>query len=159
MEHPKLIGDRTTLAVMAALQEAGFSVFIPFGENTRYDLVSDDGNELARIQCKTGRLRDGAVRFATCSCYGHHRDPSTARRHYRGQIDYFAVYCPETGGVYLIPIDDLSPNVSAALRVTPSRNGQRRGIREAAPYEIAHIRVAPVSRAEPIERLPYSEEE
>ena len=37
MEHPKDIGDRTTLAVMLALREVGFAVLVPFGENTRYD--------------------------------------------------------------------------------------------------------------------------
>jgi len=66
VEHPKDIGD-TTLAVTLALREAGYAIYMPFGENTRVDLVIDDGNELARVQCKTGRLRGGAVRFRTCS--------------------------------------------------------------------------------------------
>ena len=57
MEHPKAIGDRSTLAIMIALQSAGYTVLLPFGENTRYDLVIDDGARLARVQCKTGRLR------------------------------------------------------------------------------------------------------
>jgi PD-(D/E)XK endonuclease len=38
MEHPKAKGDRTTLAVMLALREAGYAVLVPFGENTRCDL-------------------------------------------------------------------------------------------------------------------------
>ena len=67
MEHPKTIGDRTTLAVLLALREVGYSTLVPFGENTRYDLVIDDGEKLYRVQCKTGRLRNGAVKFATCS--------------------------------------------------------------------------------------------
>jgi PD-(D/E)XK endonuclease len=87
------------MAVMLALVDAGLSVFIPFGENTRSDFIIDDGLRLARVQCKTGRLRGGAVRFATCSSYGHHRNPAAARRDYHGQIDFFAVYCPETAGV------------------------------------------------------------
>jgi PD-(D/E)XK endonuclease len=70
MEHPKRIGDRSTLAIMLALQDAGFELLIPFGENTRYDLVVDLGSRLVRVQCKTGRLRDGAVFFASCSAYG-----------------------------------------------------------------------------------------
>src|SRR5436189_6377590 len=107
MDHPKAIGDRSQLAAMLALRRAGFDLWVPFGENTRYDLVIDDGRRLARVQCKTGRLREGAIRFATCSCYGHHARPSRARRSYHGQIDFFAVYCPETRGVYLIPIHDL----------------------------------------------------
>jgi hypothetical protein len=66
MEHPKDIGDRTTLAVMLALREVGFAVLVPFGENTRYDLVIDDGAKMASVQCKTGRLRKGAVLWSMC---------------------------------------------------------------------------------------------
>jgi len=143
MEHPKAIGDRTTLAAMQALQAYGYAVSVPFGENVRYDLVIDDGEHLQRVQCKTGRLRDGAIRFATCSCYGHHARPSQARRDYLGQVDCFAVHCPETSGVYLIPITDLAVRVQAALRVEPSRNGQQRRVRQAAKYEIGRISVLP----------------
>jgi len=119
MEHPKRIGDRSTLAVMLALHDAGLDLLLPFGENTRYDLVVDLDSRLVRVQCKTGRLRNGAVFFATCSAYGHHRNPQAHRRDYADQIDYFAVYCPETGGVYLIPIEDVPSKSSAALTGHP----------------------------------------
>jgi hypothetical protein len=124
MNHPKAIGDRTTLAAMQALQASGYAVSVPFGENVRYDLLIDDGERIARVQCKTGRLRGGAVRFATCSCYGHHANPQAARRDYRGEIDCFAVYRPETEAVYLVPIEDLPVRVQAALRVDRPRNNQ-----------------------------------
>jgi hypothetical protein len=146
VEHPKAIGDRSTLATMLALHEAGYAVLLPFGENTRYDLVVDDGTSLLRVQCKTGRLRGGAVVFAPVSSYGHHRNPATARRDYRGQIDYFAVYCPETGGVYLVPIEDVPTRTSAALRVEPARNNQRRHIRNASDYELLNITVSRTPR-------------
>jgi hypothetical protein len=141
MEHPKVVGDRTTLAVIAALDAAGYDVLLPFGENTRYDLVIDDGDRLQRVQCKTGRLRDSAVRFPTCSTYAHHRSATNPRRDYFGQIDYFAVYCRETGSVYLVPIEDLTNRTSAALRVDPARNSQVRRIRPAANYRIALVNV------------------
>lgn len=124
---------------MLALQSRGFPILIPFGENTRYDLVIDWDGRFARVQCKTGRLRRGAVRFPTCSAYGHHRYPACARRDYRGDIDYFAVYCPETSGVYLIPIDDVPTSTQGCLRITPARNNQSQGIREAREFEIARI--------------------
>jgi hypothetical protein len=142
MEHPKAIGDRTTLAAMQALQASGYDVSVPFGENVRYDLVIDDGERLRRVQCKTGRLRDGAIRFATCSSYGHHLHAAEARRNYVGQVDCFAVHCPETGGLYLIPIEDVPTKTSAAIRVEPSRNRQKRGIRAAALYEIGRVSVS-----------------
>jgi hypothetical protein len=145
MDHPKAIGDRSQLAIMLALQDAGIDVYVPLGENTRCDLVIDDSVRLSRVQCKTGRLRLGAVRFAVCSCYGHHRNPTDSRRDYQGQIDFFAVYCPETTGVYLVPIEDLRVRNQAALRVEPSRNGQRRNIRLAADYEIARVSARPTA--------------
>ncbi|MBA3717280.1 MAG: hypothetical protein H0W87_03515 [Actinobacteria bacterium] len=144
MNHPEAKGDRSTLAVMLALQELGLPFLIPFGENSRYDLVLELESQLARVQCKTGRLRNGAVLFAACSCYGHHRNPGVARRDYAGQVEFFAVYCPQTFGVYLIPIADIPNRVSAALRVTPPRNNQRRLIRLAADYEIAKVSVVTV---------------
>ncbi len=98
MEHPKAKGDRSTLAIMLALSEVGYAVLVPFGENTRYDLVIDDGESLKRVRCKTGRLREGGIRFAACSSYAHHPNPKMVVRDYLGQIDYFGVYCPETGG-------------------------------------------------------------
>jgi hypothetical protein len=126
---------------MAALVDAGLHVFLPFGENTRYDLVVDDGVGLARVQCKTGRLRQGAVRFRTSSTYAHHPNPGYVTRDYLGQIDYFAVFCPETAGVYLIPIEDVPLRHQGALRIEPARNGQRQGIRQAAAYEVASVKV------------------
>lgn len=141
MTHPKAIGDRSTLAVMLALRTAGFEVLVPFGENTRYDLVIDDGHSLRRIQCKTGRLRSGVVRFKTCSTYGHHRNPVAGQRSFHGEIDAFAVYCPETSGIYLVPISDLSVEARASLRVEAPRNSQKKFIRFAAHYEVARIDV------------------
>jgi len=141
VEHPKEIGDRSTLAAMLGLKAAGYALLVPFGENTRYDLVIDDGAALARVQCKTGRLREGAIVFAVTSTYGHHRNPATARRAYQGEVDYFAVYCPETAGVYLVPISDVGTRATATLRVEASRNGQAKRIRPAARYEVARVPV------------------
>jgi hypothetical protein len=150
MEHPKAVGDRSTLAIMLALREVGFDLYVPFGENTRCDLVIDDGGRLIRVQCKTGRLREGAVRFATCSSYAHHPNPRNRNRSYQGEVDYFAGYCRQTGGVYLVPIEDVPLRRMGALRVDAARNNQRRGIRLAAQYEVARL-------AANISRRPYGQ--
>jgi hypothetical protein len=126
---------------MLALRLQGYEIMVPFGENTRYDLVIDNGSKLSRVQCKTGRFRNGAVQFATCSSYAHHPNPKIRKRDYHGEIDDFAVYCPEIGAVYLIPIEDMGPRTLGILRVDPPRNNQRRRIRLAAAYEIARFEV------------------
>ena len=107
----------------------------------RYDLVIDDGGRLARVQCKTSRLREGAVRFNTCSSYAHQSNPRAANRDYIGQVDYFAVHCSETEGVYLVPIEDLPTKRLATLRIARARNSQTRGIRPAAKYRVATVNV------------------
>jgi hypothetical protein len=81
------------------------------------------------------------VQFATASTYGHLPSPRETRRDYAGQIDQFAVYCPDTEGVYLIPIADVRARCSAHLRVDPPRNAQRLGIRLASKYLVGSIRV------------------
>jgi hypothetical protein len=139
MAHPKDVGDRSTLAIMYGLNGNGYGVLLPFGENTRYDLVIDDGWRLSRVQCKTGRLRNGSIIFQTSSSYGHHRSPKAVKRHYLGEVEFFGVFCPDTGGVYLIPIDETPNRSQAHLRVDPPRNAQRRRIRYASTFEIARL--------------------
>lgn len=139
MEHPKDIGDRSTLAIMYGLRTLGYELLVPFGENTRYDVVIDDGVTLSRVQCKTGRLRNGVVMFKTSSTYRHHPHPKIIKRDYHGEVDFFAVFCPQTGSIYLIPIEDLPNRSEACLRVVPTLNGQARRVRNAAQYEIARL--------------------
>jgi hypothetical protein len=108
----------------------GLTVLVPFGENTRYDLVTN-GQELRRVQCKTGRLRSGAVIWNMCGHDGHHTHARQPRRDYTGEVDDFAVHCPETRGLYLIPMADLPIRVRGALRVTRRRttNASRSAMR------------------------------
>ena len=83
------------------LVRLGKSVLIPWGER-RYDLMIDEGHRVVRIQCKTGILRNGCVVFKTCITDAR-RQCADGRD--AGQIDAFAVYCPRTSGVYLVPIE------------------------------------------------------
>lgn len=57
------------------------------------------------------------------------------RRHYRGEVEYFAVYSPELDKVYLIPIDHVGIN-PAKLRLAPTANKQEKNIRWAEDYEV-----------------------
>ena len=139
MQHPKDVGDTSTLAVMLALQTLGYSVYMPFGENTRTDLIVDYGGRLSRIQCKTGRLRNGVVSFATCSSYAHHPNPKILNRDYEGEVDELAVFCPELGAVYMLPLDHIGTKRRASLRIDRAKNNQAKGVRLAAAYEIARI--------------------
>jgi hypothetical protein len=125
--------------VLARLVQAGKVVLLPFGENLRYDMLLDEKGSFVRVQCKTGRLRGGAVWFPTCSTTYHHPNNHGARNSqhpYHGQADMFGVYCPETDRVYLIPVAVVG-NRYAALRVDPPKNHQKKRIRWARDYELS----------------------
>jgi PD-(D/E)XK endonuclease len=139
VEHPKDIGDRSTLAIISVLRELDYGIYLPFGENTRCDLMLERDGFVDRVQCKTGRLRLGAVVFAVCSSYAHHRSSVVKQRTYHGEIDLFAVYCPETGGVYPVPISHLPVRRQAWLRVDPPKNNQFDRIRFAADYQVGRV--------------------
>jgi hypothetical protein len=136
--HPKLVGDQAEAMVIARLVQAEKTVLLPFGENQRYDIVLDEGDRFVRIQCKTGRLRNGAINFPTCSTSYHHpnnRGTIHYRHTYSGQVDMFGVYCPETDGVYLVPVAG-TPGFQASLRLAQSKNNQSKRVRWARDYEL-----------------------
>ncbi len=62
MEHPKTVGDRSTLAVTLALRDAGFGIYVPFGENTRVDLIIEDGERLAQYEIARVAIRSTKLR-------------------------------------------------------------------------------------------------
>lgn len=133
MTNTHKVGDRTEAIVMAALLQVYDSVLIPFGNGRRYDLVVDTGQRFMRIQCKTGRLRSGAVIFNTQS-----QNPKDRRGKgvgYRGQVEMFGVYCPENQKVYLVPPEDVTQTYGY-LRAEPAKNGQSKGVRTADQYEL-----------------------
>jgi PD-(D/E)XK endonuclease len=103
VEHPKVVGDRSTLAIMWVLRASGYDLLVPFGENTGYDLVIDDGERLAKCSARQRGSETEQSHFATCSSYAHHPNPKRRFRSYAGEVDYFPVYCAATAGVYLIP--------------------------------------------------------
>ena len=97
----KAIGEHSEAIIRAKLVEVGYGVFIPLGDNLRCDLIIEDAEgSFWRVQCKTGWLEnEGAfIEFATASSYYHTRAGKTShgRKDYQGEIDYFAVYCPDT---------------------------------------------------------------
>lgn len=61
-------GNITELECLLAFEKRGIEVSVPWGENTRYDMIIDIDNKLYKIQCKTSReTKNGSFSFATSS--------------------------------------------------------------------------------------------
>lgn len=131
--NTKSIGDISEVMVMAALLRCGAAVLKPVGDNQRYDLVVDLDGCFSRVQCKTGRLKDGRIAFPTCSSYAHR---GRVGKGYLGEADVFGIYCPENDRVYLVPVEQCGGRM-AHLRCDPTKNGQTSGVRLASEYEVS----------------------
>lgn len=132
MRNTKEIADTAVAGVLARLLKKGYAILLPFGDSQRYDLVLDKDGQLFRVQCKSGRIRNGCIKFNTSSTewYKGHR-----RKSYKGQIDYFGVYCPENDKTYLIPINIIG-ETQGLLRISKPKNNQVKYIRWSKEYEI-----------------------
>jgi len=132
--HPVDVGLRTEVAIVAELVTRGYRILLPYGFNERFDLALDLGDgRIVRAQCKTGRLRNGVVLFSTRSVRTNSRHYIV--RDYHGEADVFMVFCAATDQVYCVPVES-APKREMSLRVDPSRNGQRSGIRLASDFEL-----------------------
>lgn len=117
--------------VLAALVRRKFDVLVPFGEGQPYDLVAHlSGTAFLRVQCKTAWPVGGCLVFNSRTT-DHGRGPQS----YSGHADIFGVYFPPRRAVYLVPLDAVAES-EGRLRLMPTRNNQKRGIRFADDYEI-----------------------
>ena len=118
-------------AILNWLVQLGFEVLLPWADHLGYDmayyLVEEHRNfgffvhreaRLVRIQCKTGRItKDGScIEFNTVSVTTNTKGSNHRKRGYMGKAEYFAVYLPENGKVYMIAVDEAPKSGSMTLR-------------------------------------------
>ena len=133
--NQKQKGNLTELQCLTAFYEYGCHVSLPYGENSRYDMIVDVNGKLLKVQVKTSSLKnpddDSAIEF---SCRSSHVNAKGVQniRYTANEIDYFATFWK--GICYLIPIQECS--VSKTLRFAPPKNGQIKGISFASDYEL-----------------------
>ncbi len=135
MRDTSHIGEVSRWQIIAVLTRRRKRLLMPIGDHLRYDFVIDDEGTFPRVQCKTGRLVNGTVRFATCSIDSRSQKGRCVRRSYRDEIELFGIYCPDNNKCYLVPVGKLGIN-EGCLRIDPPQNGQRTRIHWAEDYEI-----------------------
>lgn len=129
--NSKAVGERVEGIILGHLSKLGKIVLLPFGNNQRYDMVTDNGDgTFTKGQCKNGLVRDGNMRFKSVSTNGF----TGKNKDYTGTIDVFWVYCEELDKVYEIPVDIASKASYTRLRLTtPEKNIE---VKWAKDYEI-----------------------
>jgi PD-(D/E)XK endonuclease len=136
----KEMGERSEAIIIGRLVYSGYTILKPFGENQRYDLVIEDADrQFWRVQCKTAWLSKDQKTIVFNSCSNHYaytwHKSAVTRRHYRGEVEYFAVYSPDLDKVYLIPVEHVGIS-NGTLRLAPTANKQEKNVHLAKDYEV-----------------------
>ena len=107
-------------AILNRLVQLGFEVLLPWADHLGYDMAyfvtkrsthfgffQFEESQLVRIQCKTARLSKdrNCLEFNT-STVSPRKIGKNKKSGYKGKAEYFAVYSPDTGKVYMISVDE-----------------------------------------------------
>jgi hypothetical protein len=130
--------QKGSIAEMAIAYEdarLGICVLKPMYSGVGYDLVFDLGR-LLRVQCKWAVQRREVVEIPCRTC---RRGPEGFIRSCYGadEIDLIAGYYADLSRSYLLPIGEFAGRTMVALRLSPSRNNQRKRVNWAKNYEFA----------------------
>lgn len=130
MAITKQKGDTAEAFITYLLKKNGFNVLVPWGEDNRYDLVTEKNGVFKRIQVKYATPQDGVIEVRVRSCNNYnilHYSPK--------DIDVIAAYSPIENKVYFVPLSGIKNKSVCKLRLRPTKNKQKRFVVMASKYE------------------------
>ena len=130
--HTKDKGDIGVAHAIADLADQGFVVLTALTEHAPFDLVAYRDGRFVRVQVKyRARSTRGTLEVQFKSTWSDSRG-TYVRALDKADVDFVCIYCPETRACYYV--DPKQFGKSVTLRVTPTRNGQRRHVLDAAAF-------------------------
>jgi len=130
MAITKQKGDIAEAYVTYLLKQNGFNVLVPWGEDNRYDLVTEKKGIFKRIQVKYVTPKNGVLEVPIRSSNNYNII------HYSSNdLDIIAAYSPEQNKIYFIPINGIKNKSVCKLRLTATKNRQKKLVVMASKYE------------------------
>jgi hypothetical protein len=123
-------GLQAELYVAHLLVRHGFTVLMPYGEDVRYDLVSEKNGVFKRIQVKHVTPKGGTLEVQLRSSNNYQ-----IIRYSTADVDIVAAFNPEDRSVYFIPLSETLNRNCLKLRLTGCKNNQQRRVIWAADFE------------------------
>lgn len=139
--NTKDIGSVGEVLVLSHLISKGYRVSIPFGDNTKYDLISEKDGKMERIQVKTTNTNNGeTINFkVSCTVYEKQKDGNNRSKTVKyNKRDFEWLYGVDlsTKKIYKIPSTKVSGKAVFRLRLVPSKNRQVMNINFAKDFEV-----------------------
>jgi len=123
-------GDIAEAKVLSYLIGKGYKVFIPWGEDHRYDLVSEIEGVFKRIQVKYVTPKNGCLEVPLRSMNNW-----STLRYSSKNIDIIAAYNPENDKIYFLSLDEFRNIATIKLRFKNPKNSQQKHIKWASNFE------------------------
>jgi hypothetical protein len=132
-------GAAAETAIAHEAIKLGIEVSRPVAEGGRFDLIfAFEDASLARVQCRWAPLMRGVVTVRAYSC--RRTAEGLARRAYTAvEIDAIAVYCPDNGRCYYVPVEKIDGHTTLHLRLAPPANNQAERVNWVRDYELGAI--------------------
>lgn len=139
-------------AVLNRLVQLGYEVLLPWSQDLGYDLAyyaeteerhfgffTHKESQLVRVQCKVAWLSSdrASLKFNTSTVsMGGAGVWKKKKSGYRGRADWFGVYSPDNGKVYIVSVWEAPEASNMILRLQPSKNNQEQNVHWAQDYEL-----------------------
>jgi hypothetical protein len=115
---PKAQGDAAESLFLHRAVSLGFTVSKPWGDNSKYDFIVDNGSRLIRVQVRSvSTPYENAFRISTA--FGN----NTKTPYGPEDIDLLAAYVEPRNAWYLIPVEAFAP--VATIWLFPHRTSRR----------------------------------
>lgn len=132
--NTKQKGDITELECITYLYKLGFDISIPYGENSRYDFIVDNGKDLLKIQCKTCQVFKDKIKIP-CRSMRSNNKRNRVIAYNKDEIDYFATFY--NGKCYMISVEEAG--YEKTFRFNPTKNNQSENIYYLQDYEVEKV--------------------
>ena len=117
----KTQGDNAELKFMLSSHELGHIISKPFGDNSKYDLIIDNGNDLEKIQIKSTSRKDtssGMDCYNCLVCSGSKQK----QKYNEKDVDFIVIYVIPENTWYKIPVKEIK---GKTVKLYPHRQSQR----------------------------------
>ncbi len=132
MAEKKRQGSIGEIMIMAEAVRRGYKVAIPWGEDSRYDLIVDRIGKLEKVQCKYTRS-NGELITARCRSSNNWNQVKYSCE----DIDWLAIYDLTSQKCYFIPSVMLGEGRNQInLRIKATGNNQVKGVLWAKDFEV-----------------------
>ena len=123
LNEKQIYGITTELIVATKFIEKGYIVSIPYGNNSRYDMIVDTNKHCYRIQVKHATLNDNnSYTINTCNTVS--TTTKSIKKHYtKEDVDFIATIINEQ--LVVVPVELIEHSSSKVFRIELPKYGTK----------------------------------